>query len=125
MRDALAHLRAPREGATIALRSARPSAMQPVAAREPRRPPAGRPRPEPVPNGSVPDLTGLGLREAIARLAASGCLPTVVGAGTVVAQHPPAGALPPGTVCRLELGEEPDVEPEATIEQAAVRGPRP
>jgi cell division protein FtsI (penicillin-binding protein 3) len=125
MRDALAHLRAPREGATIALRSARPSAMQPVAAREPRRPPAGRPRPEPVPNGSVPDLTGLGLREAIARLAASGCLPTVVGTGTVVAQHPPAGALPPGTVCRLELGEEPDVEPEATIEQAAVRGPRP
>lgn len=54
--------------------------------------------------GTVPDVRGLGAREAVRRLVAVGLHPRVNGNGVVVAQSPePGGPLEPGTVCRLIL----------------------
>jgi len=53
---------------------------------------------------TVPDVRGLGAREAIRRLARLGIVATVVGDGVVTDQDPTAGSpLEPGIVCRLTL----------------------
>ena len=53
----------------------------------------------------LPDLRGLGLREAVRLLARLGATPRVTGAGVVIEQDPPAGSpLEPGATCRLVLG---------------------
>jgi cell division protein FtsI (penicillin-binding protein 3) len=57
---------------------------------------------------AMPDLLGLGLREAIRVLARFGVSPRVTGAGVVIAQDPSPGAsLEPGATCRLVLGRLP------------------
>jgi membrane peptidoglycan carboxypeptidase len=53
----------------------------------------------------LPDLRGLGLREAVRLLARLGATARVTGAGVVIEQDPPPGAvLEPGATCRLILG---------------------
>ena len=70
--------------------------VTPDAAAEPPPPPAPAPRlarrlrPEPPP-GTLPDLTGLTAREAVARAGALGISPRLAGHGVVVRQQPPAG----------------------------------
>ena len=62
----------------------------------------------PGPSGDgteLPDLRGLGLREALRLLARLGVTARVTGAGVVIEQDPPPGsALEPGATCRLVLG---------------------
>jgi cell division protein FtsI (penicillin-binding protein 3) len=54
--------------------------------------------------GVVPDLRGLGAREAISRLAANGYRAQLLGSGFVRAQEPAAGTLlAAGSPCRLRL----------------------
>jgi len=53
---------------------------------------------------AVPDVRGLGARDAIQRLARLGLVPRMTGDGVVIDQDPAAGTpLEPGTVCRLWL----------------------
>jgi cell division protein FtsI/penicillin-binding protein 2 len=53
---------------------------------------------------SVPDVRGLGAREAARRLARLGLVPRLTGDGIVIDQDPAAGApLEPGSPCRLWL----------------------
>ena len=60
----------------------------------------------PLSPGRVPDLRGLGLREAVSRLAAHGYRAEANGTGSVVAQHPAAGArLSAGQACRIRLAD--------------------
>jgi cell division protein FtsI (penicillin-binding protein 3) len=60
----------------------------------------------------MPDLRGLGLREAIRLLARFGVIPRASGAGVVVAQDPSPGAsLEPGATCHLVLGRLPAPPP--------------
>lgn len=62
----------------------------------------------------IPDLTGLGAREATHELARLGLTPRVRGTGVVVDQLPPAGTpLEPGTVSTIVLGREPRPRPDA------------
>ncbi|MDH4067105.1 MAG: PASTA domain-containing protein, partial [Acidobacteriota bacterium] len=66
-----------------------------------------------VANGDVvdltlPDLRGLGAREAIRELARLGLSPRTEGTGVVVGQRPSAGSpVDPGTVCTLVLDRNP------------------
>jgi len=54
---------------------------------------------------TVPDVRGLGAREAARRLARLGLVPRLTGNGIVIDQDPAAGAaLEPGRPCRLWLG---------------------
>ncbi len=56
------------------------------------------------PDGTVPDLTGMGAREAVRKLVTLGLTPRIVGAGIVVSQTPaPGEPLERGAVCRLTL----------------------
>jgi cell division protein FtsI (penicillin-binding protein 3) len=50
----------------------------------------------PVPRASVPDLTGLDARAAVARATAAGLLVEAVGSGVVTIQKPAAGEALPG-----------------------------
>jgi cell division protein FtsI (penicillin-binding protein 3) len=53
---------------------------------------------------TVPDVRGLGAREATRRLVELGLVPRLTGDGIVIGQDPPAGAaLEPGRPCRLWL----------------------
>jgi beta-lactam-binding protein with PASTA domain len=53
---------------------------------------------------ALPDLSGLALREAIARLRGVGVEVRVEGVGVVAEQSPASGtAIVPGLVCRLRL----------------------
>lgn len=53
---------------------------------------------------SMPDLTGLELREVLKRCREAKCAPDVRGTGRVVEQSPAAGAaVPPGATWRLTL----------------------
>lgn len=62
------------------------------------------PEAAPLAPAVMPELTGLALRTALARLAHQPVEVTVQGHGVVVAQWPAAGTpLEPGTVCRLVL----------------------
>ncbi len=62
---------------------------------------------------SVPDVTGLDARQAVARLAGEGLVPEILGHGIVRAQEPRAGeAVRAGTSCRIVL--EPPRGPKAT-----------
>jgi len=79
-------------------------------------PAAPRPLRVSVVEGSavVPDLTGLGAREAIRETARLGLTPRVRGAGVVVEQRPAAGApLEPGRMITIVLGREPWPRPDA------------
>ncbi|MFO7691748.1 MAG: penicillin-binding transpeptidase domain-containing protein [Vicinamibacterales bacterium] len=62
---------------------------------------------------AVPDVRGLGAREAARRLARLGLVPQLTGNGIVIDQDPVAGAaLEPGRACRLWLGRvAPALEP--------------
>ena len=52
----------------------------------------------------VPDLTGVGARDAIQALARLGLAPTIEGDGVVVNQEPPPGTpIAGGLPCRLTL----------------------
>jgi cell division protein FtsI (penicillin-binding protein 3) len=56
------------------------------------------------PDGTVPDLRGMGAREAARKLVTLGLTPRIVGAGVVVSQTPaPGERLERGGVCRLTL----------------------
>ncbi len=93
---ALPHLRAARDEGVLAVdpnRDDEPLRANWVRERRPRKIPAGS-------ADSLPDVRGLPLRSAIARLAASGCRPEVIGSGTVTAQQPaPGDALGPEGRC--------------------------
>ena len=71
---------------------------------------------------ALPDLRGLALREAIARLRGSGVEVRVDGVGVVEEQSPPAGTdIAPGLVCRLGLAparRQDDEEPAASPPEA-------
>ena len=75
-----------------------------------------RHRPVETPDGTVPDVRGSGLRDAVVTLARRGFRPVVVGTGIVVSQEPaPGAAVAPGSECllRLEEGPPPPQEPSA------------
>ena len=56
------------------------------------------------PPGTVPDLRGMGAREAVRKLVTLGLHARVTGNGVVTAQTPgPGEPLEPGTICRLTL----------------------
>lgn len=72
--------------------------------------PAPRPMRVSVVEGAavLPDLSGLGAREAIHELARLGLTPRVRGTGVVVDQQPPPGTpLEPGAISTVVLGREP------------------
>ena len=57
---------------------------------------------------TLPDLRGLGVREAAHELARLGLTPRVRGTGVVVEQQPaPGAAIEPGTTCTLVLDRDP------------------
>jgi cell division protein FtsI (penicillin-binding protein 3) len=63
--------------------------------------------PAPLQNGELvlPELRGLGGRDALRVLARLGLSARVTGDGVVLEQQPPAGtAVEPGATCRLALG---------------------
>jgi cell division protein FtsI (penicillin-binding protein 3) len=105
MARALARLRVPRDGETLAL-SRSPSNSSDLLVSRAVSPGATGSSPV-VAAGTVPDLTGLSLREAIARLAALGYRAEVDGRGYVRRQHPaPGSVLQPGKSCQLLLQVE-------------------
>jgi membrane peptidoglycan carboxypeptidase len=66
------------------------------------------------PPGTVPDVRGMGAREAVRKLVKLGLNARVSGDGVVVAQFPaPGEPLEPGTICRLTLERAPRPVPEA------------
>ncbi len=66
---------------------------------------------------TVPDVRGLGAREAIVRLARLGLFARVTGDGVVIDQDPAAGApLQPGAACRLWLDRVVMIPPPASIQ---------
>jgi cell division protein FtsI (penicillin-binding protein 3) len=66
------------------------------------------PSPAPLTVGKVPDVRGMSLREAVARLSAYGCLTLVEGTGRVTGQRPPPGAeLPSGGRCVVRAQSRP------------------
>jgi cell division protein FtsI (penicillin-binding protein 3) len=72
--------------------------------------PAPRPMRVSVVEGAavLPDLSGLGAREAVHELARLGLTPRVRGTGVVVDQQPPPGTpLQPGAISTVVLGREP------------------
>jgi cell division protein FtsI (penicillin-binding protein 3) len=80
---------------------------------------AGRPPLDGEASGPrMPELAGLGLRQALATLASFDVHVTVKGRGVVVAQWPSSGSeLRAGTVCRLELAP-----PTRSTQHSAVSG---
>ncbi len=103
MADALSYLRVPadEEPLSVTRRPAAPASEAQVVRRVKAHPPSAAPEGR---DGVVPDLQGLTLREAVVRLASQGFGSQIEGAGTVVAQHPPAGtALAHGAACQLRL----------------------
>jgi cell division protein FtsI (penicillin-binding protein 3) len=63
----------------------------------------------------VPDVLGLGLREAVRSLADRGCRVRVSGSGVVVAQDPAPGTpLPSDAACALTLASEAQVVAQGT-----------
>ncbi len=97
MADAMRHLRIPYDD---------PPALRPVVDPEIRRVEQRRQRTlaQADERGRVPDLRGLGAREAVALLAGHGFLPRIEGTGQVVAQDPrPGTVLEAGEVCRVRL----------------------
>jgi cell division protein FtsI/penicillin-binding protein 2 len=76
--------------------------------RRPKTEPSEPHRPVATPDGTIPDVVGTNLRDAITRLARRGVRPIVHGSGVVVSQEPPAGSpLAPGVDCVLTLGVAP------------------
>jgi len=72
--------------------------------------------------GLVPDVRGLDLRRAVARLAALGCGPRVEGSGVVLAQYPdPGSPIEPGVACAIELGSAP-AQPASPHDPSSRRG---
>ena len=62
----------------------------------------------PADPGTVPDVVGSNLRDAVTRLARRGIRPIIVGSGIVVSQEPAAGlAYGPGAECVLKLEDDP------------------
>jgi cell division protein FtsI (penicillin-binding protein 3) len=103
MSEALAYLRIPEDDEPLSV------ARLPAPPRAEAQPAVKVTSPAPPPKsqatGIVPDLDGLALREAVARLAAHGYGSVIEGQGVVIAQHPAAGTrLAPGEPCRLRLG---------------------
>jgi len=102
MEDALRHLRVPydRDPATAQTEQRVGAAAVATPAVEWIRPPL-----EPTAPGTVPDVRGLGMRQALTRLADRGCGALVSGQGVVLEQRPAAGEpLPDNHVCRMVLG---------------------
>lgn len=108
MAEALAYLRVPEDDEPLSV-SRRPAAA-PAGALPAMQ--VATPPPTPrrsVATGIVPEVQGLALREAIARLAEHGYGSLVEGGGTVVAQHPAPGTpLAPGEPCKLRLEKRSD-----------------
>jgi membrane peptidoglycan carboxypeptidase len=103
MSDGLRHLRAAYDRPAEVAEPPRP-ATDLVAAATMRDDTLARP----VQPGIVPELIGLGAREAVARLAVHGYRPVVTGSGRVVSQSPAAGTpLPVGERCSVTLGRAP------------------
>lgn len=93
MTEALRHLRVPPDSGTPLTPERLTASNVPVRA------PAA-----PATLGSVPDVRGLSLREAISRLAAHGFQTSASGSGMVVSQQPRGGTkLAVGRTCRLAL----------------------
>jgi cell division protein FtsI/penicillin-binding protein 2 len=81
-----------------------------VLARKPLRP--TRPPRTATDPDTIPDLTGLSLRDAVTVLSDRGFRVHTSGSGYVSAQDPPAGSrAPKGSFCRLSLSIEPSPEP--------------
>jgi hypothetical protein len=58
-------------------------------------------------DGTMPDLTGLSLRDAWLRIETLAAEPQIEGAGWVVWQSPsPGEKVPPGTSCRVRLSPD-------------------
>jgi membrane peptidoglycan carboxypeptidase len=106
--EALRYLRVPPDDFSTPRSDGRAAAL----ASERVDPPApARPTPVDTPEGTVPDVRGAGLREAIVTLARRGVRPIVRGTGIVVAQEPPPGTrISPGAACVLRLENEGRVE---------------
>jgi cell division protein FtsI/penicillin-binding protein 2 len=100
METAFRMLRAPADGLLVA-RSSGPRAKASPVSVPPSAPAPGVSRGR----GRIPDLVGLGAREAIVALATLGFRVEATGTGLVVSQSPAAGtAAAEGTLCRLTLG---------------------
>jgi membrane peptidoglycan carboxypeptidase len=96
-----ARLRVPRDGDGLVLPERRQRRADYLASRRSPPPPGTSPASA---TGRVPDLRGLSLREAVARLSAGGYRAEVRGSGFVLRQHPAAGhPLEAGKSCRLLL----------------------
>lgn len=100
--------------------------LPPVLVARPDRPDsvadAGEPSPAPMPQvtlvaaapGTVPDVRGLGARDAVHLLSRVGLTPHVSGDGVVTSQRPaPGEAIEPGAVCDLWLGRPATHPPDA------------
>jgi cell division protein FtsI/penicillin-binding protein 2 len=99
MATALRILRIPAAGREVTLAAPGPPAS-PTGGR-------GTPDPSRTASGSMPDLAGLGLREALGTLTAAGYRAEAVGAGGVVGRQDPAPGTPAeaGAICTLFLSE--------------------
>jgi cell division protein FtsI/penicillin-binding protein 2 len=96
MADALRHLHAPTDGE---------ARLDTLAVRASPEPPRREPVERPTAPGTVPDVRGLSLREAVSTLAEHGYRAQIQGNGSVTAQRPAAGSpLEPGRPCTLSLG---------------------
>lgn len=63
--------------------------------------------PRTTPSGTVPEVTGLGMREAVNRLEQAGYSVTITGKGYVMKQTPAAGdTIPPGHTVTLHLTQD-------------------
>ena len=79
-----------------------------------------------TPDTGVPDLTGLGAREALRELARLGLTARMQGAGVVIDQNPAPGApLEPGGTCTLVLNRRPGVPVARTLRDGVGPPPRP
>jgi len=88
--------------------------------------PPGRSQQQPLetPEGTVPDVRGSGLRDAVVALARRGYRPVIVGSGIVVSQEPtPGTAVAAGSECLLRLEESAQPPPEpVTLAHGRVAG---
>jgi cell division protein FtsI (penicillin-binding protein 3) len=103
MEASLAQRRVARDGETLSVEADRAPGPDRWASYESSNPqkPSGS-----TPAGRVPDLIGLSLREAIARLSARGFRVEARGTGSVTRQEPsPGAALDRGAVCQLVLAD--------------------